>query len=70
VAEGEFQEVKPVNQIIRSLKQHKEFNDFTEYLIELRKRKLEDLEESAQAIPTHKLQGYALALRDLIKLIK
>lgn len=62
--------MKPINQTIRSLKQHNEFNDLIEYLVELRRRKLEELEESGQTIQTHKLQGYALALRDLIKLTK
>jgi hypothetical protein len=53
---------------VESLRRLPEFQVFVEYLIREREARRHDLESSVIALQAHKLQGYCLALSDLITL--
>ena len=53
---------------IDRLRRDSDFIQFIDYLIQEREAKREDLEHSTATVQTHKLQGYCLALSDLINL--
>lgn len=55
-------------EVIDRLRRDSDFQYFVQYLIQEREVKRDDLEATAVAVQAHKLQGYCLALSDLIKL--
>jgi len=55
-------------EVLDRLKRESDFQKFVEYLFREREAKREDLESATAAVQSHKLQGYCLALSDLIKL--
>jgi len=55
-------------EVIERLRRDSDFQHFVQYLIQEREAKRDDLEAATAAVQAHKLQGYCLALSDLIKL--
>lgn len=55
-------------ELVERLRRDSDFQQFVQYLIQEREVKRDDLESATAAIQAHKLQGYCLALSDLIKL--
>jgi len=55
-------------ELVERLKRDSDFQQFVQYLIQEREVRRNDLESATAAVQVHKLQGYCLALSDLIKL--
>ena len=55
-------------EVVERLRRDSDFQHFVEYLIQEREAKRGDLEQATASVQSHKLQGYCLALSDLINL--